>query len=119
MIFPLRVRGTVGTTTTRAGRAIAPTASTIACASAPRIDVSETDQELSIVAEMPGLDQNSIEVSLDDDPTATVLLFGEAPPSAATWCSTASVRGAALPPPGIPEFPSLFSLVRSIFTGRA
>ena len=34
--LPLRVRGTVGTTTTRAGRAIAPTASTMACASSAR-----------------------------------------------------------------------------------
>ena len=36
MILPLRVRGTVETTTTRAGRAMAPTASTIAWASAAR-----------------------------------------------------------------------------------
>jgi len=36
-------------------------------AATPRIDVSETDQELRVVAEMPGLDQDSIEVSLDDD----------------------------------------------------
>lgn len=33
----------------------------------PRIDVSETDDEVQITAELPGLDEKDIEVSLDED----------------------------------------------------
>jgi HSP20 family protein len=34
---------------------------------APKIDVSETDNEIQIAAEMPGIDQNNVEVLLEDD----------------------------------------------------
>jgi HSP20 family protein len=34
---------------------------------APRIDVSETDNEIRVTAEMPGIDQNNVEVLLEDD----------------------------------------------------
>ncbi len=34
---------------------------------APRIDVSETDREIRVKAELPGVDQNGIEVMVDDD----------------------------------------------------
>ena len=34
---------------------------------APKIDVSETDNEIQITAEMPGIDQNDVEVLLEDD----------------------------------------------------
>ena len=34
---------------------------------APKIDVSETDNEIQIKAEMPGIDQNDVEVLLEDD----------------------------------------------------
>jgi HSP20 family protein len=34
---------------------------------APRIDVSETDREIRVRAELPGVDQNDIEVMVDDD----------------------------------------------------
>ena len=34
---------------------------------APKIDVSETDNEIQIKAEMPGIDQNNVEVLLEDD----------------------------------------------------
>ena len=34
---------------------------------APKIDVSETDNEIQVTAEMPGIDQNDAEVLLDDD----------------------------------------------------
>ena len=34
---------------------------------APKIDVSETDNEMQITAEMPGIDQNDVEVLLEDD----------------------------------------------------
>src|SRR3954470_12266656 len=33
----------------------------------PRIDVSETDQDLKVVAELPGVDQNDVEITLSDD----------------------------------------------------
>jgi HSP20 family protein len=33
----------------------------------PKVDVSETESELRITAEMPGIDENNVEVSLDDD----------------------------------------------------
>ena len=34
---------------------------------APKIDVSETDNEIHITAEMPGIDQNDVQVLLEDD----------------------------------------------------
>jgi len=34
---------------------------------APKIDVSETDNEIQVTAEMPGIDQNEVEVLLEDD----------------------------------------------------
>ena len=34
---------------------------------APKIDVSETDNEIQVTAEMPGVDQNDVEVLLEDD----------------------------------------------------
>jgi HSP20 family protein len=34
---------------------------------APTIDVSETDNEIQVTAEMPGIDQNNVEVLLEDD----------------------------------------------------
>ena len=34
---------------------------------APKIDVSETDNDVQITAEMPGIDQNNVEVLLEDD----------------------------------------------------
>src|SRR4051794_11271278 len=34
---------------------------------APNIDVSETEKEIQIKAEMPGIDQNDVEVLLEDD----------------------------------------------------
>jgi HSP20 family protein len=34
---------------------------------APKIDVSETENEIQIKAEMPGIDQNNVEVLLEDD----------------------------------------------------
>jgi len=34
---------------------------------AAKIEVSETDKEISIVAELPGVSQQDLEVSLDDD----------------------------------------------------
>jgi HSP20 family protein len=34
---------------------------------APKIDISETDNEIQITAEMPGIDQNDVEVLLEDD----------------------------------------------------
>jgi HSP20 family protein len=34
---------------------------------APKIDVSETDNEIQITAEMPGIDENDVEVLLEDD----------------------------------------------------
>ena len=33
----------------------------------PRIDVSETDQDLKVFAELPGVDQNDVEITLSDD----------------------------------------------------
>jgi HSP20 family protein len=33
----------------------------------PRIDVSETDQDLKVLAELPGVDQNDVEITLTDD----------------------------------------------------
>lgn len=33
----------------------------------PRIDVSETDQEIRIAAELPGIDENNVEVMVADD----------------------------------------------------
>jgi HSP20 family protein len=33
----------------------------------PKIDVSETDNEIQVTAEMPGIDQNDVEVLLEDD----------------------------------------------------
>jgi len=33
----------------------------------PRLDVSETDQEIQIAAELPGIDEKDIEVTLTDD----------------------------------------------------
>ena len=36
-------------------------------AMAPKIDVSETDNEIQVTAEMPGIDQNNVEVLLEDD----------------------------------------------------
>lgn len=33
----------------------------------PSVEISETDKELRVTAEVPGLDQNDIEVLLDDD----------------------------------------------------
>src|SRR5438477_11704908 len=36
-------------------------------AAAPKIDVSETDNEIQVTAEMPGIDQNEVEVLLEDD----------------------------------------------------
>jgi HSP20 family protein len=34
---------------------------------APKIDVSETDNEIQVTAEMPGIDQSNVEVLLEDD----------------------------------------------------
>ena len=34
---------------------------------APKIDVSETDSEIQVTAEMPGIDQNNVQVLLEDD----------------------------------------------------
>jgi HSP20 family protein len=34
---------------------------------APKIDVSETDNEIQVTAEIPGIDQNDVEVLLEDD----------------------------------------------------
>src|SRR5260370_30018358 len=34
---------------------------------APKVDISETENELRITAEMPGTDENNVEVLLDDD----------------------------------------------------
>ena len=34
---------------------------------APKIDVSETDNEIQVTAEMPGIDQNDVRVLLEDD----------------------------------------------------
>jgi HSP20 family protein len=34
---------------------------------APKIDVSETDNEIQVTAEMPGIDQNDVDVLLEDD----------------------------------------------------
>jgi HSP20 family protein len=34
---------------------------------APKIDVSETDDEIQVTAEIPGIDQNDVEVLLEDD----------------------------------------------------
>ena len=34
---------------------------------APKIDVSETDNEIQVTAEMPGIDQNDVQVLLEDD----------------------------------------------------
>jgi HSP20 family protein len=34
---------------------------------APKIDVSETDNEIQVTAELPGIDQNNVEVLLEDD----------------------------------------------------
>jgi len=34
---------------------------------APRIDVSESDQQLKVRAELPGVDQNDVEITLTDD----------------------------------------------------
>ena len=34
---------------------------------APKVDVSETENEIRIAAEMPGTDENNVEVLLDDD----------------------------------------------------
>jgi HSP20 family protein len=36
-------------------------------AMAPKIDVSETDNEIQVTAEMPGIDQNDVEVLLEED----------------------------------------------------
>ncbi|GJQ50467.1 MAG: hypothetical protein HKUEN01_28530 [Candidatus Kuenenia stuttgartiensis] len=33
----------------------------------PRIDVSENDREIEITAEVPGMDQNDVEITLRDD----------------------------------------------------
>jgi HSP20 family protein len=33
----------------------------------PRLDVSETDDEIQVSAELPGVDENDVEVSLSDD----------------------------------------------------
>src|SRR3954471_6541841 len=33
----------------------------------PRIDVSETDQDLKVFVELPGVDQNDVEITLNDD----------------------------------------------------
>jgi len=33
----------------------------------PRIDVSESDQQLMVRAELPGVDQNDVEITLNDD----------------------------------------------------
>lgn len=33
----------------------------------PRLDVSETDEALEIIADLPGMDKNDIKVSLEDD----------------------------------------------------
>ena len=33
----------------------------------PKIDVSETDNEIQVTAELPGIDQNNVEVLLEDD----------------------------------------------------
>jgi HSP20 family protein len=41
---------------------------------APKVDVSETENELRITAEMPGTDENNVEVLLDDD---RVIIRGE------------------------------------------
>jgi HSP20 family protein len=40
----------------------------------PRIDVSESDQEMQIAAELPGLDEKDIEVTVADD---TLTIRGE------------------------------------------
>ena len=36
-------------------------------AMAPKIDVSETDNEIQVTAELPGIDQNDVQVLLEDD----------------------------------------------------
>lgn len=33
----------------------------------PKIDVSENDKEIEIIAEVPGMDQNDVEITLRDD----------------------------------------------------
>ncbi len=33
----------------------------------PSIDVSETDKEIEVVAELPGLERNDVDISLEDD----------------------------------------------------
>ena len=43
-----------------------PPATTTGMVAAPRIDVSETDAELKIEAEMPGVDEKDVEVVLSD-----------------------------------------------------
>ncbi len=35
--------------------------------SAPRIDISETDKELRITADLPGVDEENVQVTVDDD----------------------------------------------------
>ncbi len=40
----------------------------------PRVDVSETDKEIKVVAELPGMDENDIQVSLEND---ALILSGE------------------------------------------
>ena len=40
----------------------------------PRIDVSETDKEIKVTAELPGMDEKDIEVTLDRD---TLTISGE------------------------------------------
>ena len=39
----------------------------------PRIDVSETDQDLKVVAELPGVDQNDVEITLSPSNPAPVV----------------------------------------------
>ncbi len=52
---------------------VAPLAQPLADFS-PRIDVSETDKEIRVVAELPGMDEKDIQVSLDHD---SLILSGE------------------------------------------
>lgn len=52
---------------------VAPLAQPLADFS-PRVDVSETDKEIRVVAELPGMDEKDIQVSLDHD---SLILSGE------------------------------------------
>ena len=55
---------------------------------APKIDVSETENEIQIKAEMPGIDQNNVEVLLEDD---RLIIRGERRRSARRMTRTAII----------------------------